>query len=89
MYSQCTGVRYPTELRQAHTTCHASKLSKDYNYLMSIEKATTRGPTLSIDRSELVREVEEADSNEDGRGEGKVVLGAGQLRNADRERLAR
>jgi len=56
---------------------------------MSVEKVITRGPTLSIDEPELVREGEEADSDEDGKGEGKVVLGAGQLGSAERERLAR
>lgn len=49
----------------------------------------TRGPTLSIDEPELVREGEEADSDEDGKGDGRVVLGAGQLDDAEREKLAR
>ncbi|RPB26140.1 hypothetical protein L211DRAFT_697444 [Terfezia boudieri ATCC MYA-4762] len=89
VYSQCTGVRDPTAFVKRTQLANPSKLSQDYNYLMSVEKAITRGPTLSVDGPELVRESEEADSDEDGKGEGKVVLGAGQLGNAERERLAR
>ncbi|KAF8446611.1 hypothetical protein BGX38DRAFT_1094028 [Terfezia claveryi] len=89
VYSQCTGVRDPTAFVKRTQLSNPSKLSQDYNYLMSVEKAITRGPTLSIDGPELVREGEEADSDEDGKGEGKAVLGVGQLGIAERERLAK
>ncbi|KAF8426036.1 hypothetical protein EV426DRAFT_40798 [Tirmania nivea] len=89
VYSQCTGVRDPTAFVKRTQLAKPSKLSQDYNYLMSVEKAITRGPILSIEGPELVREGGEADSDEDGKEEAKIVLGAGQLGDAERERLAR
>lgn len=89
VYSQCTGVRDPTAFVKRTQLANPSNLSQDYNYLMSVERAITRGPTLTIDEPVLMREGEEADSDEDGKGEGKVVLGAGQLEDVERERLAR
>lgn len=62
---------------------------QDYNYLLSVEKAISRGPVLKTDEPQIVREGEENDCSDEGKNEGAAVLGAGQLEDADRQMLAK
>lgn len=89
VYSECTGVRDPSAFVKRSQLAQPSKLVQDYNYLLGVEKAITRGPVLKTDDPEIVREGQENVSAGEGKNDERVILGAGKLGDAERDKLAK